>query len=163
MTIDETDKPELESSENTTEQAPDAAASELTATAVPETALKQPRRHKKKTKRRSGKVNQAVKEVTQWFAACARCSYFLAGYHAIVGKEGLETTIMDSGDKWLTIDWDNRLRELIQKSYGGRMDIDYYQVDGTCMECKRHYIYRGEDDVAAAEFRIEMKPQPRKF
>lgn len=109
-------------------------------------------------KRKKYRASPALKQITAWFAACGRCSFFLAGYRLIVSDEELETAVANRSKKWLTIPWSNDLAELVHKTYGSRIDISCYHFEGQCVECHRRFTYQGADEAEPATFRIELKP-----
>lgn len=82
------------------------------------------------------------------FVACGRCSFFLAGYRVIHGKDQLEQAIEASDDEWLTLRWDHNTRQLVQSSYGSRLDIEFYYFDGRCPECQRRFVISGGEGSA---------------
>jgi hypothetical protein len=113
------------------------------------------------TSERKRKVTRkATDDMVAWFAACARCSYFLAGYRVEYGLEGLETVAVDSKAGWLSLSWSQSMCKLVRKSYGNRMDLDCYHYDGSCPECHRQFTYHADDNGdVPARFRIELRPR----
>lgn len=96
------------------------------------------------------------------FAACGRCSYFLAGYRVIHGVENLETAVFDSKAGWLTLSWNHEMRKLLTKSYGIELYADTYHFDGCCSECGRHYTFQaGNTPEDAATLRVQMNNRRR--
>lgn len=87
------------------------------------------------------------------FVACGRCSYFLAGYRAIHGRQGLEDAIAHSDGEWLTLQWNEETSRLVQKSYGCRMDMDWYLLESCCPICCRRFevSLSAAEDVAAEQ------------
>lgn len=71
------------------------------------------------------------------FAACGRCSYFWAGYRVIAGEKGVETAVNGAEDGWLTLIWNQTMRELVHKSYGAMVDADFFHYESCCQECHR--------------------------
>ncbi len=102
----------------------------------------------------------SLKQVVNWFAACARCSFFLAGYKTAVGADALDEAAGDSHAGWLTLAWNQAVCSLVHKSYGSRLDMDCYHYDGICPDCRRHFSFRGavEEDERNS-FQIELKPR----
>ena len=120
------------------------------------TIVKKQRRQPLRTPRKN---QPTVQQVTERFAACGRCSYFWAGYRVLFGLEELETAVAHSKSGWLELLWDERMTELVVKSYGVPLDNGYYHYDGCCEECRRHFIYEASDNEEEADaFRIEITP-----
>ncbi|MDT8305944.1 MAG: hypothetical protein RRC07_08420 [Anaerolineae bacterium] len=97
------------------------------------------------------------------FVACDRCSFFLAGYKILFGDGQIEDAITASDGHWLLLHWDPQTRHLLQKSYGGRLDMEFDYYDSQCPACQRRFVY--EDDEKGEQlggreqhFRIEIKP-----
>lgn len=110
-------------------------------------------------KRKKWRPSPAMRQVVSWFAACGRCSFFLAGYGLICDEDVLETAVANRSKKWLTIPWSHDLAQLIHKTYGSRIDITCYHFEGQCKECHRRFMYQGtENEDESATFRIELKP-----
>lgn len=106
-----------------------------------------------------------TQQVIDNFVACDRCSFFLAGYKVLRGADEIEEAIADSDGRWLQLVWDAQTRQLLQKSYGGRLDMALEYYDSQCPACQRRYVYEGEDKEgeenrggAMGRFRIEIKP-----
>lgn len=103
-------------------------------------------------------------QVQDNFVACDRCSFFLAGYKILHGEESINAAVETSDGRWLTFAWDPQTRQLLQKSYGGRLDIELDYYDSQCPACQRRFVYEqgeGEEapDGTAESFRIEIKPR----
>lgn len=114
---------------------------------------------KQSTERKKWRVSPALRQVVSWFAACGRCSFFLAGYRLICDEDALETAVANRSKKWLTVPWSHDMAELVHKTYGSRIDISCYHFEGQCMECHRRFTYQGtENEDEPAAFRIELKP-----
>lgn len=100
----------------------------------------------------------ALNEVIGDFVACGRCSFFLSGYRVIHGVDNLETAAENRSGKWLHLDWNQETRNLVQKSYGGRLDVELYHYDSRCPECRRRFIYQAATEEGEQEsFQIELK------
>lgn len=111
------------------------------------------------SKQKRRRTSPALNQVTSWFAACGRCSFFLAGYRLISDEEMLETAVANRSKKWLTVPWSKALAELILKTYGSRIDINCYHFEGQCLECHRRFTYQGANkEGEQATFRIALKP-----
>lgn len=104
---------------------------------------------------------QELERVLRNFVACDRCSFFLAGYRVIHGLDNLEAAAKNQSDRWLALSWNSETRHLLQKSYGGQLDVELYYYDSHCPACRRRFIYEaGEEEEGgetAASFRIEVK------
>lgn len=110
----------------------------------------------KKKQRR--KIGVQLEQVVGHFAACGRCSYFLSGYRVIHGVENLGTAVNESKAGWLTLSWNHPMRDLLSKSFGIQLTVDYYHYDGCCPECGRHYTYQaGEKPIEAATLRVQIR------
>lgn len=134
----------------------EATVDEEDAEAPRPTKVKKQRRQPLRTPRKN---QPTVPQVTERFAACGRCSYFWAGYRVLFGQEELETAVAHSKSGWLELNWDERMTELVVKSYGVPLDNGFYHYDGCCDECRRHFIYEASDNEDEADaFRIEITP-----
>lgn len=103
-------------------------------------------------------VRAEVEDVSGDFVACGRCSFFLSGYRVIHGLDNLEAAVENQSGKWLGLDWNQETRRLVQKSYGGRLDVELYHYDSRCPECQRRFIYRAAtEEGEPASFQIELK------
>jgi hypothetical protein len=92
------------------------------------------------------------------FVPCGRCSFFIAGYRVIHGLESLQKAAGKAGEQWLALRWDPEVRHLVQKSYGGELDVELFYYDGRCPECQRRFIYEeGDQEGEPDSFRIELK------
>lgn len=110
---------------------------------------------KRKKSKSSKRLPLQLDQVVNYFAACGRCSFFLAGYRVLHGLEDLETAVARSKSRWLKLTWSYGMRDLLMRSYGVQMYVDYDRVDGRCPECGRHFIYEIEPELEpepAAEF-----------
>ena len=103
------------------------------------------------------KDDLSVAEVRLRYSDCGRCSFFLAGYKVLFGDEDLETAVAHRDGGWLLLTYTPKMRELINKSYGTRLDVDNYYYDGLCPECRRTFIFRAaHDDLPVDVFQIEI-------
>lgn len=120
---------------------------------------------KPKQKRKSNKPHKPSKQFTELvshFSACGRCSYFLAGYRVIHGVENMETAVNRAKSGWLQLTWNYPMRDLLSKSFGVELNVDYFHYDGCCPECGRHYAYQvGEEAAHADVLRMEMRRRGR--
>ena len=98
-----------------------------------------------------------LERVLRNFVACDRCSFFLAGYRVIHGMDDLERAAREQSEQWLTLSWNGETRRLLQKSYGGRLDVDLYYYDSQCPVCRRRFTYKAAEEGEAISFRIEIK------
>jgi hypothetical protein len=116
----------------------------------------------KKQKRVRREGDPTVAEVNAIFLACGRCCYFLAGYRVVCGVEDLEAAVENSKAGWLQLTWNHAMRELVYKSFGSRVDVDFFHYEGSCPECRRHFICESGQDEQPATFRIVIAPRPRR-
>lgn len=142
-----------------------AAASAETAVAQPEAETEEtdtkapPQQPEQTPKQKKRDPSRALQQIVTWFAACGRCSYFLAGYRLISDEAALETAVANRGKKWLTVPWSQELADLIHKTYGSRIDTSYYHIDGQCPECCRRFTYQEANKKdQTTTFRIELRP-----
>lgn len=98
-----------------------------------------------------------LEHVLRNFVACNRCSFFLAGYRVIYGLENLETAAGNQADGWLSLTWSEETRQLLQSSYGGRLDTELYYYDGQCPVCRRRFTYQAAEEGEQPQFRIGIK------
>jgi hypothetical protein len=129
------------------------------APAEPELKETRPPRFKNKEKRRVEWRQEAdLEAVTAFFLACARCSYFLAGYQMICND--LAAAVSESEDNWVTLSWNKAVRFLVYKSYGCQIDIQLLHYAGHCRECQRVFVYESLEEPAAKEIlRVELRPR----
>lgn len=112
-------------------------------------------------KRPSGKKRQVnVDQLISHFSACGRCSFFLTGYRVLQGVDDLETAVAKEKGRWVRLTWNHEMRDLVSKSYGVHLYIDFYHYDGRCPECGRHFIYESDPDAEQESFRIALN-RPR--
>jgi len=52
----------------------------------------------------------------------------------------LKQAAEESDEQWLTLNWDNETRRLVQSSYGSRLDIEFHYFDGRCPDCQRRFV-----------------------
>ena len=100
-----------------------------------------------------------LKEIVSWFAACARCSFFLAGYQLEYNRDQSiqETDSSESG--WLNLGWNQSICKLLRKSYGFHLYMDCYHYEGVCPECQRQFVYHVSEEGSKGRFQIELKPK----
>ncbi len=112
----------------------------------------------KKTKAyRAGKSGEAPTgvQVTQQFAACDRCSYFWAGYQLVDETFVVETAVDPDKPGWLQLTFSRATLDLIYKSFGNRVDLEFYHYEGCCPACKRPFVLHGGNDDTPG-FRIRL-------
>jgi hypothetical protein len=99
-----------------------------------------------------------LQDVEASFAACGRCCFFLAGYRSEFGQDNLVAAVQQNGDSgWLSLTWNQHTRNLMNKSYGVRIDIDFYRYEGCCVACQRQFAYEeAETEAETAVFRIQL-------
>lgn len=91
------------------------------------------------------------------FAACSRCSYFLSAYKILGGVPGIDAAVEQSSKEWLTLAWNEEVRQLLQRSYGCRIDLDFYHFESCCPDCCRHYVVDlGVGEGAQPEFQLQI-------
>jgi hypothetical protein len=106
-------------------------------------AEQRPSRHSKKNKQKRGPQrpeNVAMNRATASFAACGRCSYFWAGSRVIAGEAAIETAVSRAADGWISLTWNQAMSNLVHKSYGVRIDTEFYHYESYCEECRRAYV-----------------------
>lgn len=104
-------------------------------------------------------LSAAERKVVSWFAACGRCSFFLAGYRLTCSEAAWETAVAQRKKNWLVLPWSHAAVNLVHKGYGSQIDVDCYHYEGQCRECHRRFVFQvGEDESEPATFRIELKP-----
>lgn len=110
-------------------------------------------------RRRSNSNNStALQQVLDNFVACGRCSFFLAGYRVLHGVQALEQAAENKSDSWLPLMWDHETRHLVHKSYGNRIDVELYYLDGRCPECQRRFTYEEEpEEEQQTQLQLELK------
>lgn len=147
---------EVDELEGMVEPVPIKIEAELVETAGSDES--QPGNRKEKRQRQPTRDNFHPNQVVDWFSACARCSFFLAGYQVEYGVDGLEEAARGSYDGWLHLEWGQGIRSLIDKSYASRLDIDCYHFDGVCPECQRRFTFvTNADQEPVKQLRIELK------
>ncbi len=110
-----------------------------------------------KKKRREAAKLTPQQLITNDFAACGRCSYLWAGYRVIVGEDGIETAVNTVASGWMRFNWNQEVRHLVHKTYGVRVDNDFYHYEGCCKECQRPYVYdQPLAEGEAATFQVEL-------
>ena len=144
----------------TTEQDAEPDPSEAVPPPPPKKKKRLQHQKLKEDGRKAGKDGLSLRQVGERFAACGRCSYFWAGYRVIFGEEAQKTAVAeDQIAGWLYLSWNFQVPELVLKSYGVRMDIEHIHYEGTCEECRRHFIYQApEAEDEEALFCVELSP-----
>lgn len=139
-------------------EAPKEPAQQMIDAEAPEPKKPENRRQKKK-KPRAKKGNNSLKQVSARFAACGRCSFFWAGYKVIFGESAQETAVAQSESGWLNLEWNSQMHELLFKSYGIRLDQNFYHYEGCCKECRRRFVYQASDsEDEPSQCEIEISP-----
>jgi hypothetical protein len=105
------------------------------------------------------KKQLVTNRVVSWFAACARCSFFLAGYQLEHSGDQIIEAARNNDTGWLNLDWNQAICKLLRKSYGSHLDVDCYHYEGVCPECHRQFVYHAADDESAGQLQIEIRPQ----
>lgn len=110
-------------------------------------------------KRRSvftGRDKQALNDALTRFTSCGRCSLFLAAYRLNYDDADLQTAVNNIDGGWLTLPWDPSIRELINKSYGCRVDVEGYHFESRCPECYVPFVYSEPDTGQPYTLRIKV-------
>jgi hypothetical protein len=128
----------------------------------------QPKRNKRKKKkgRKSGFIrpfdNSPIGKMRRIFMGCARCSYFLTGYQASQGVTHLQTVVEARGN-WLAMNWNQDVRYLLHKSFGGNIDKESTFYSVSCQECRRVYEFNaGISEEEPDSFRVQVNPSGRR-
>lgn len=115
------------------------------------------RRPRRRRSHRKGKQPSTLEQIVQNFACCGRCSFFLGAYRFVLHPEQFAAAVAATDGEWLLLAWDGRMRDLVNKSYGCRIDVDAVYLDGTCPECQREFLYAAATEAdETAEFRIRV-------
>lgn len=118
-----------------------------------------PEKSKRKAKQQvEWRPEADLEAVTHLFMACARCSYFLAGYQLIF--DDLASAVSQSSDNWLALGWNKAVRLLLLNSFGCPIDVDLIHYAGHCPECQRVFVYELLDEQPPqTTLRIELRPR----
>ena len=128
--------------------APPAPAAEKTQPAAK-------KRQKSQKLRPKGKRKKNLPPLLKQFAACGRCSFFWAGYKLI--DENFDERLAEPVNGWLTLVWNHAVRELVYKSFGNRVDLDFYHYEGCCAACQRPFIFQNAlNEKTPARLRIRL-------
>lgn len=74
--------------------------------------------------------------------------------------EVLEAAAEEVGGDWVTLPWNHETRQLVHNSYGHRLDVSLFYIDGRCPECHRRFVYEaGEQEGEPPTFRVELKAE----
>lgn len=96
--------------------------------------------------------------VADYFTACPRCSFFLAGYRLIF--QDFDEAATDAADDWLDLSWNLAVRNLIAKNYGFELAEPFEVFQGVCPLCLRAFIVEtGEDEAEGHRFSIQINPR----
>lgn len=123
-----------------------------------DSAPEQPIRFGKRAKLTRSRKNDeppVLDEVTGQFAACDRCSYFWAGYQLIDQAFAVETAVDPDKPGWLVLISSYPVRDLVYKSFGNRLDLDFFHYEGCCPGCQRPFIFHSSNGDNAS-FRIRL-------
>jgi hypothetical protein len=107
-----------------------------------------------KSKRR--RQHWTAEEMRRRFAACPRCSFFLAAYERLPGSAPLETAVSHVRGGWLTLSWSRAVGDLVYKAYGSRNDQNFYYYESLCPECQRAYICWAATEEKPGSFHITI-------
>lgn len=97
-----------------------------------------------------------LQEKLSRFICCGRCSLFLAAYRLKHDDAELFAAVNRIENGWLTLPWDPGLRELINKSYGCRIDVEAYYFESCCPECHSAFVYAESAEDQTLQFRIKI-------
>ncbi|MEM7115418.1 MAG: hypothetical protein AAF614_23455 [Chloroflexota bacterium] len=140
------------------EQKPESPAKEKSADPAPAAEKTQPtpkKRQKSQKPRPKGKRKKNIPPLLKQFAACGRCSFFWAGYKLI--DEDFDERLAEPANGWLTLVWNQAVRELVFKSFGNRVDLDFYHYEGCCSACQRPFIFQNAlNENTPARLRIRL-------
>jgi hypothetical protein len=106
--------------------------------------------------RRSRGSGQDPARVADYFTACPRCSFFLAGYRLIF--QDFNEAAASSADDWLDLSWNLAVRNLLAKSYGYDLAEPFEAFQGVCPLCRRAFAVEASDDQ---EYRFSVQINPR--
>ena len=93
---------------------------------------------------------KSAARVADYFVACPRCSYFLAGYRLI--EQDFDDAAVNAIDDWLNLSWSMKVRDLVQKSYGYDFDEGLQVLQGVCPECRRAFIFEAAEQGTITRF-----------
>ncbi|HSG18870.1 MAG TPA: hypothetical protein VLE70_21430 [Anaerolineae bacterium] len=97
-------------------------------------------------------------QVSAYFAACPRCSFFLAGYRLV--QQDFGEAVKKSNSGWLDLTWNLAVRNLVQKSFGCEMADDLQVFQGICPSCRRTFVYEAhQEEGEADQFSIKINPR----
>jgi len=108
------------------------------------------------TQRRQGAPGKDPRLVADYFTACPRCSFFLAGYRLIF--QDFNEAAGGASDDWLDLSWNLAVRNLVAKNYGYDMAEPFEVFQGVCPDCQRAFVVeKGEDQDP--RFSIQINPR----
>ena len=101
---------------------------------------------------------QKPSDIIDYFVACPRCSYFLAGYRLL--QPDLDQAIEESAGDWLSLTWDHQVRNLVYKSFGYEMGEELQALQGVCPDCQRAFVYQSPSEEGdASQFSVQINPR----
>ena len=110
----------------------------------------------------SKKQHEVYKQLLDSFAACDRCSFFLAGYRVLHGVEHLQEIAANSKHSWVELDCSPATRQLFNKSYGQMLENDWDYYECSCRRCQRSFTYqRADTNSKSLTFRVQITPRRR--
>ncbi len=104
----------------------------------------------------SNQDEKFLKESLIRFTSCGRCSLFLAAYRLNHDDAELLAVVKNIKDGWLTLPWDQHIRELINKSFGCRIDVEAFYFESCCPECHNPFTYAQPENGGDHTFRIKV-------
>ena len=106
----------------------------------------EPAAPRKEPRRFSRAERDALDRQQRRFAACGRCSYFVADCRVKLGGEAYQTAVLDSRDGWVRLEGDHGIHRMAMGAYGVELDAEFDLFDGSCPECRRRFVIVNEDD-----------------
>lgn len=104
------------------------------------------------------KSKKATIPIVDYFVACPRCSFFLAGYRLL--EQDFDEASESASTDWLDLTWNPGVRNLVRKSYGCEIDEDLQVFQGVCPECRRAFVFAAhEEEGDADQFSIQINPR----
>ena len=116
----------------------------------------EPEESKKQRPVLTNQERQALNAALIRFSACGRCSMFLAAYRLHYDDSVLQTAVKNIEGGWLALPWDPAIRELINKSYGCRIDVESFHFESFCPECHGLFVYSEPDSGQPQRLLLKM-------
>ena len=100
----------------------------------------------KAPRRLSRAEREALDRQQRRFAACGRCGYFVADCRVGLGEEAYQSAVLDARDGWLRLEGDRAIHRMAMNAYGVDLDAEFDLFDGSCPECRRHFVISNDED-----------------